>query len=459
VYTPPIAKDKTLMKKRIRSWLRELRHPGVALMTLLLLGVIGFGGYIAWGYYRAESHYRGAVRALDRLDFTEAQAHLRLSLRWRENPDVRFLLARTARRAGHYEEADQQLDIYEKEKGSIPEAIDLERALQRAQRGSLEGAEKPLFYYVANNHPDAVLIMEALSQGYIQAYRLPQALRFLRMWLKREPDNALALFWRGYVLEMLKSPQEALKDYRRVVEVDPTNELARLSLANLLVKESHPREALEHFELLLKNDSGNPAKVLGMVRCQMALGRGEEIRKELQEVVNRYPRNVQALYLLGKLDFDGKKPREAEPWLRKAVLRAPYEPLAVYHLAQCLKQLKKDKEAKEYLDRFNKIDRALKKLSELTKKMVFDPQNADLRFQAGKIFLDNQQDVEGLRWLSSALKEVPNHRPTHTLLANYYRQHKQPDLAARHERIAKGLAVQGPVSPGPVPNGQAPNSP
>ena len=67
-----------------------------------------------------------------------------------------------------------------------------------------------------------------------------------------------------------------------------------------------------------------------------------------------------------------------------------------------------------------RINDSLKRLSELTKQIADAPGDANLRYEAGMIFLNNGQDGEGLRWLASALKENPSHRPTHQALADYY---------------------------------------
>jgi Tfp pilus assembly protein PilF len=67
--------------------------------------------------------------------------------------------------------------------------------------------------------------------------------------------------------------------------------------------------------------------------------------------------------------------------------------------------------------------------------MIHNPRDPNLRYKAGRIFLDSRQDAEGLRWLSSALQEDPNHRPTHQLLADYYRKNGKTELAEEHQRV------------------------
>src|SRR5262249_49954161 len=156
-------------------------------------------------------------RALQTYDFSKARAHLLLCLdAWPKSPEVHFLLARTARRSGDYEEAKLRLAKCE-EHGGIPENIELERLLQRAQRAELAGIEALLWTYVRRDHPDKTMILEAMTTGYMQTFRLPQAVETLNLWLEREPENVQALFWRGQAMDHLRRYSEARESYQRAV--------------------------------------------------------------------------------------------------------------------------------------------------------------------------------------------------------------------------------------------------
>lgn len=80
-----------------------------------------------------------------------------------------------------------------------------------------------------------MLLLEALTWGYMKTFRLPEAVQSLEFWLKREPDNVQALLWRAEVAERRQQHPQALDDYRRVVELEPERAAARLRLAELLV--------------------------------------------------------------------------------------------------------------------------------------------------------------------------------------------------------------------------------
>src|SRR5262249_50069867 len=149
----------------------------------------------------AEWHYRQAERALQQRDFAGAQAHLAQCLTVRRNsPEVHFLAARTARRAGVYDEAERHLSAYKRLNG-VPQALELEAALLRVQRGEVSRFEGYLLDCVDKGHPESVLILEALTRGYMKTFRLAEAAHCLQLWLEREPDEVQALLWRAEVAE------------------------------------------------------------------------------------------------------------------------------------------------------------------------------------------------------------------------------------------------------------------
>src|SRR5262245_15977286 len=137
----------------LRKYAGELRRPRTAAAALFLLAIIGVAAYSTWRYLCAGSHLRAAQQAPKNHDFRQARAHLLPCLAaWPKSPDVHFELARAARRAGDYDEARSRLARCE-EYGGIPEAIDLERLLLRAQRAEFTGIENVLGAYVRADHP------------------------------------------------------------------------------------------------------------------------------------------------------------------------------------------------------------------------------------------------------------------------------------------------------------------
>ena len=411
-----------------RRWL------ALALLSLGLLALIGAGVTIAGWHVRAWRHYQAALEAVEKHDLVAVRDHLAVCLGvWPSSGEMHLLAARTARQAGAYDEAENHLKECLR-LGWPAEEISLERDLIGVQRGELGSGETRLLQLVEQGHPDALLILEALCHGYIQSYRLPEASRCLELWLERRPNDIQALLWRAEVEELRFSAQDALADYRRVVERTPERDAARLRLAELLLAEHQPREAAPHFESLLQRQPANPAVLLGLARCRHLLGDTAEASALLDGLLSSFPYDVGGLGERGKIYLEARQPAEAERWLRLAASLAPYDRDIIYPFYLCLQQCGKAEEAEGYRVKLKEIQEQLARLAELTRRIADKPHDPLLRYQAGLIFMKSGQTKEGLRWLYSALQEEPHHRPTHQALADYYEGIGDRGQAARHRR-------------------------
>jgi tetratricopeptide (TPR) repeat protein len=411
------------------------QYPVPTLLTLVLLALIGLAGMVAHWFVAVELHYRDALHAIERRDFEQARVHLAAYLEvWKTSAETHFLAARTARRAGAYDDAERHLNECQK-LGWVDEAIDLERQLLRAQRGDLASVEGGLLYFVQQNHPDYLTILEALTWGYIKTYNLSKASHCLELWLERQPDDIQALMWRGDVRERRLNYHDALLDFRRVVELDPQRDNARLRVAEMLLSMHQTDEAAREFERLHERQPENTAVLLGLARCRRLQARPDEARQMLDGLLDKGLQSVGVLSERGKLEMETGHPDSAERWLRKAVEQAPYERETAYSLYLCLQQLRHVDEAKKILAKLNEIDKQLKRLREITQKIGEKP-DPSLRFQAGLIFLRSGQEREGVRWLQSALQEDPHYQPARLALADYFEKAGDSVQAAWHRRLA-----------------------
>src|SRR5262245_3366472 len=110
----------------------------VLVIALAVAGWWGYGQVVAW------RHFSAAEAALAREDPQGASEHLEACIAaWPSSGQVRFLAARAARHEGRWTEAGRRLDEAA-ERGWVAEAIDLERALLRAQSGELHEVEEHL---------------------------------------------------------------------------------------------------------------------------------------------------------------------------------------------------------------------------------------------------------------------------------------------------------------------------
>ncbi|HZT83131.1 MAG TPA: tetratricopeptide repeat protein, partial [Gemmataceae bacterium] len=389
-----------------------------------------------WGW--AEYHLRAACRLADRRAFDQALDHLGRCLQARPHyGDALFLKARTARRAGLYEEAEEALSGC-KDVQYDPDALDLERALLHAQQGNLEKwVQGYLWSRVNSGHPDTDLILEALAQGYLKSYQLASAVQCLDQWLERRPDAAQALVWRAEAHVRLHNASAAIKDYTQALELEPQRDDVRLRLAELCLQQNRPRSALDHFRRLSEGQSDDPATLLGLARCHRQLGQTDEARRLLDRLLSEHPGHAAALGERGQLERSVHGAAEAEKWLRQAVTAAPYERELVYNYLLCLEELGKRDEAGRWRERLQQIEDDVRRLAEVVQQITRAPNDPGPRCEAGVLLLRNGQNEEGLRWLASALQRDAGHRPTHRVLADYYERKGDPALAARHRQAAE----------------------
>jgi tetratricopeptide (TPR) repeat protein len=392
----------------------------------LLACILAVVGYLTYRQVWAEIHARRAEEALGRslrvrgrAPLDEARTHLACCLKvWPNNARVHFLMARAARRAGDLDDAARHLRRAE-QLGWVVEATDLEKALAAVQQGDLDGREPLLVSFVQRDHPDRLLILEALVRGCRRTYQLPRALAYLDTWLAAQPDSVRALLWRGETSLLLGRDADALADYRKAVELDPQEDEARLKLADLCLGAHQPEEAATHFAELLKRQPGQAEALLGLARCREEQGKTAEAVELLDRLLALQPEQAGALAERGKIALDTGSPEDAEKWLRHAARVAPFERDTLYNLYRCLTQERHRGEAEGCLARIKRIDEDRKRLDELKAAVLANPHDASLRCEMGVILLRNGQDREGVRWLESALHEDPGYGPARQALDGY----------------------------------------
>src|SRR5262249_3947507 len=343
----------------------------------------------------AEEALARSLRVPGPTPLAEARSHLACCLGvWPNNGRVHFLMAQAARRAGDLDDAARCLRRAEQAGWGV-EAIDLEKTLAGVQQGELERVEPVLVSFVQRDHPDKLLILEALAQGCRRTYQLPRALAHLDAWLGIQPDSVRALVWRGETLLLVGRDRDALADYRKAVELDPQEDEARLKVAELCLVFHQHEEASTHFTELLKRHPDQGEALLGLARCRAEQGDTAGAVDLLDRLLSLQPEHAGALAERGKIALDAGSPQDAEGWLRKAARVAPFEHETLYTLRRCLTVNGHTKEAEECRARIRRVEEDRKRLDELRAGIMTAPHDAALRREMGLILLRNGQDKEG----------------------------------------------------------------
>jgi Tfp pilus assembly protein PilF len=421
-----------------RLWPAGWRGWVKLLVILLALGLLGLGGYRAGLHFYVEHHLRAAEEASARYEFEQAQQHLAACLwaRPRSGP-LHLEAARAARRAEHYDQAEEHLRQCQRLEGKNTENA-LEAILLRVQAGDLAESEKLLQEQVDRGVPEAPLILEALAQGYIYTYRLDGARYCLDRLLEREPDNVLALLLRASLSQTAGNHPGAEKDYRRAIAIQPEHREARRRFGEFLLNTKRGEEALAQFDYLRQRPGGDqPDVLLGLARAYRQLGQTEAARQALDELLQRDPDNGFGLIERGKIALVTESPADAELWFRRAVAQYPYDPQVNYLLGQCLSRQGRDEEARTFEAASQRIEKDLKQLEAVFRRIMKSPRDPQPRLEAAQICLRNGRADEGERWLLSALQQAPQDAATRAALAEHYERTGRTDLADAYRRPAR----------------------
>jgi tetratricopeptide (TPR) repeat protein len=308
----------------------------------------------------------------------------------------------------------------------------------RVQQGNLRDVDARLRQTVAPEHPDALLVLEALARGYIATDRLADATQACDLWISRQPDHPWPWLWRGEIFERMGHKQAALGDYLKALENAPDDRDVRLALGRLLAETRRSDVAAEHFEHVLRRHPDEQEALLGLAGCQVDQGRLAEAISLLQRIsasANNGAVAARGFLLHGRIALAKDDPAAAEFWLRQVVGLAPDHPEALHQLITALRAQNKNAEADKLAPRLETMRRDLARLTELIAMIARHPEDADVRGEAGTIALRLGRADDGVRLLESALRLRGDHRAAHAALAQHYGALGDP-RAGIHRRLA-----------------------
>jgi tetratricopeptide (TPR) repeat protein len=409
-----VAPGRARFAARLAGLVRRGGRLAAALGLLALVAAgLGLAGYEVWANY----HFRAARDALEHYHNPQAVRHLKVCLRvWPNDPDVLLLAARAARRARVYGDAERCLEKYQQLRGT-DEAGSLEQLLLSAQRDPDAKADV-CQRYVEKERPEAPLILEAVTRGYLEHYRVAETRGCLGRWLEAQPENPQALCLQGqFRLEYERNLHGAADSYRRAVQSDPDHEEARAGLAFALLELKSYPAALEQLDYLRRVQPDNTYLLVGVAECQDGLGEQAEAMRLADRVLAEQPDYAPALALRGRLALEAGDPVAAERWLRDAVARNPNDAQARYNLVLCLHRNGAEAEAQRQQQESNQRDRDTKRFQEIvTHDLPARPRDPALHCELGQLMLRLGRPEEGRQWLLSALRLDAGYAPARQAL-------------------------------------------
>lgn len=416
---------------------KRFRLIWIAIALLVSAATIWAGYSFVYPDWRANRALESARKAAADSDYEQAREHLRVLLRfWPRSALGHFLMARTSRESDDLAAARHHL-AEAKGAGWARDDLELEEHLIEAQEIGPRGEnEKALHALVLARHPSEREILEGLAKGYRNVQQPVAAMRWLAIWIERFPEDWLPHQWRAETFRLLNLPDDARADFRRVLELRPRNPAALRGLGQLELDDKRDAGAARsYFAALLEVAPDDPAGLLGMSVCLRSQGDSAGARDFLDRLLAREPANARGCLEYAAIEADAGRPVEALSWARRAEVSLPDEPELHYRLGALFNRLGQPDSAAPHLARSELLGESYRKTGEWARQLLDDPSKTELRYQIGAELLRVGRDEAAVAWLSSALFEKPDHKPSHLALASYYRKIGDAPRAAEHERL------------------------
>jgi predicted Zn-dependent protease len=403
--------------------------------------LIGAGGWVGVPWVRGHQAWRQAQARFDADDPAAARDRLReCAAVWPGDAEVAFALARATRRAGDPAAAEPLLARAE-QLGWPQEAIQLERLLANVQTTGDRTGEATLHRLIHAGTPEEPAILEALVLGYLQQHQAGRAEQWGRVWAERYPAEWRPPLLRGRALELADHKDEAIAQYRRVLEKVPAHFEARFRLGELLFRNGQYREALPQLEACHGARPDDVPALVALANCLRNLG-GEHLehaRTLLDAWLAAHPgTDVPVVLARAQVAKDLEGPDAALPWLRRVEQTAPRDATLILLLAQVYKETGDKENAEKYERKRADLEQLVKRLDAVEKAIQRQPDDPALRYEAGSLLMKLGHEGPALRWFGSVLELDPNHPPTHLALADYYAAKGEKERAQDHRLTAEG---------------------
>jgi Flp pilus assembly protein TadD len=232
----------------------------------------------------------------------------------------------------------------------------------------------------------------AQAEAAIDTRDFARARTLLDAYLSAHPDNARALFDRGYIEDAQEHDDAAAGSYQKAIAADPKQFESRLALGLIFAREGKQAEAHEQLEAASKLEPNppNPAAKAQAFRALARLDRsnnpdaakqellqalslspetpadllltgeiaeaeGDEVNAETayRRLLNQQPNSSEATAGLAHVLIAQKKYADAEPLIKSALIRDPADPALNTQLAIVLNAEGKQNEAVSALEKLH----------------------------------------------------------------------------------------------------------
>lgn len=320
---------------------------------------------------------------LDENDEETAIEYIRKGLASTEEIDERLIIAQYYLSSKRHDQAIEKCKSVLEEN---PDDTDARIFLGRAYivTKDYEQAIEEIKTAISNNQ-DNYEAHILLSQAYAFMDDKTNVIRSLETAIFKQPKNPSGYVYLGNYYASEKSYKEALYQYREAEEIDSKNTLIKNKIALMYTYLNQYDKAIETFNQIRNIDGIIPENELFAVQCLLHQNKTDEAEKRCLKILEKYPKNLQTLFMLSKFYLNNKELELAEKYLKTIINNAPGGSMEheAYITLSSIYGIKKNTDALKVL-----LTDGLKRFSS----------SEQIRFGLGKVMLSekNYDDAENL---------------------------------------------------------------
>jgi tetratricopeptide (TPR) repeat protein len=198
-----------------------------------------------------------------------------------------------------------------------------------------------------------LVVLAALSASGTRVYR--DAISLWSRVLEVAPENYAARLGLGEGYRAAGRRDEAMDQYRKALAIKPNWPDGWLFLGRMQKQAGRYEEAEESFRRVLSLASGDATAMTGLAEVLEITGRVEEALTMFEKAVATNPRHGEARLGLAKMYLGYSRHEDALAQFREYAALRPTEAWGYLGMAQCLRAMRKDREAVETLLRAGSV--------------------------------------------------------------------------------------------------------
>jgi len=342
--------------------------------------------------------------------------------------DVEYLQARVYRRRGELNRMKEHL-IQAHRLGFDTDLLQKEQWLAAAQSGQMSLAEPHLDELLLDPRMDGADVCEAFVNGYLRNYNPSKALPLLEAWGKDYPDDERPHFVLGSYYQELGDYPKSETHYLKALERSPESLEIRSALASSLILQQKFKEAEQRLRQNLEQAPDHIQSRLDWADFLWQKGNSQQSFEVYQELEQRILDHESVRWGIARWLVQEKQYEEALKSLEPLIEQSPYEEEYRRALARSYQGMGRVEDAKQQFEWVAESTEQRLRIKPLKKKLRETPQNPDLRYELGRIYLHYEAPELGVQLLIGALDLDPDHTEARQELYQYFRDRGMMNMA------------------------------